>query len=129
MSGGIVEPPRTFLAVVRRLGPGLIVAGSIVGSGELIATTKVGAESGFVLLWLILIGCAGLMAHFCLTKALSLAPASVVLPIDFVRLPVIAVVGMLFYDEPLQFSVLNGAVIIFTSNYLNIIAETRIRTQ
>jgi Mn2+/Fe2+ NRAMP family transporter len=57
MSGGIVEPPRTFLAVVRRLGPGLIVAGSIVGSGELIATTKVGAESGFVLLWLILIGC------------------------------------------------------------------------
>ena len=57
MSSEIVAPPRTFLAVVRRLGPGLIVAGSIVGSGELIATTKVGAESGFVLLWLILIGC------------------------------------------------------------------------
>jgi len=35
----------------------LIVAGSIVGSGELIATTKVGAEAGFVLLWLILVGC------------------------------------------------------------------------
>ena len=57
MSGGVVEPPRTLFAVGRRLGPGLIVAGSIVGSGELIATTKVGAESGFVLLWLILIGC------------------------------------------------------------------------
>ncbi|MGK0434792.1 MAG: Mn2+/Fe2+ NRAMP family transporter [Planctomycetota bacterium] len=57
MSDGIVAPPRTLLAVVRRLGPGLIVAGSIVGSGELIATTKVGAESGFVLLWLILVGC------------------------------------------------------------------------
>ncbi len=39
------------------LGPGLIVAGSIVGSGELIATTKTGAEAGFTLLWLILIGC------------------------------------------------------------------------
>ena len=35
----------------------MIVAGSIVGSGELIATTKVGAEAGFVLLWLILVGC------------------------------------------------------------------------
>jgi len=53
----IVEPPTGLLATVRRLGPGLIVAGSIVGSGELIATTKVGAEAGFVLLWLILIGC------------------------------------------------------------------------
>ncbi len=35
----------------------MIIAGSIVGSGELIATTKVGAEAGFFLLWLILIGC------------------------------------------------------------------------
>lgn len=57
MSDGVVSPPTSFLATVRRLGPGLIVAGSIVGSGELIATTKVGAESGFVLLWLILVGC------------------------------------------------------------------------
>ncbi|MGV3485741.1 MAG: Nramp family divalent metal transporter, partial [Planctomycetaceae bacterium] len=38
-------------------GPGLIVAGSIVGSGELIATTKTGAEAGFTLLWLIILGC------------------------------------------------------------------------
>lgn len=43
--------------IFRNLGPGLIVAGAIVGSGELIATTKTGAESGFWLLWLILIGC------------------------------------------------------------------------
>src|SRR5690606_2845159 len=38
-------------------GPGLIIASSIVGSGELIATTKVGAEAGIWLLWLIVIGC------------------------------------------------------------------------
>jgi Mn2+/Fe2+ NRAMP family transporter len=57
LSADFVEPPRRLLSVVRRLGPGLIVAGSIVGSGELIATTKVGAEAGFVLLWLILVGC------------------------------------------------------------------------
>ncbi|MGC6488806.1 MAG: transmembrane Mn(2+) transporter [Planctomycetota bacterium] len=52
-----MEPPRGALATLRRLGPGLIVAGSIVGSGELIATTKVGAEAGFTLLWLIVLGC------------------------------------------------------------------------
>ena len=51
------KPPTTMRGVLRQLGPGLIIAGSIVGSGELIATTAVGAEAGFVLLWLIIIGC------------------------------------------------------------------------
>lgn len=53
----IETPPTSLGAILRRIGPGLIVAGSIVGSGELIATTKAGAEAGFWLLWLILIGC------------------------------------------------------------------------
>ena len=51
------EPPHSLGATLRRLGPGMIIAGSIVGSGELIATTKVGAEAGFWLLWLVLLGC------------------------------------------------------------------------
>lgn len=54
----IEPPPTTFLGTLGRLGPGMIIAGSIVGSGELIATTKVGAEAGFYLLWLIIVGCA-----------------------------------------------------------------------
>lgn len=54
---GIEEPPRTTLRILLRIGPGLIIAGQIVGSGELIATTKTGAEAGFWLLWLILVGC------------------------------------------------------------------------
>ena len=53
----IQSPPRTIGGIVRRLGPGLIIAGSIVGSGELIATTKTAAEAGFWLLWLIIVGC------------------------------------------------------------------------
>jgi Mn2+/Fe2+ NRAMP family transporter len=56
-NSGIVEPPKDFWGIVKRLGPGLIIAGSIVGSGELIATTKTGAQAGITLLWLILIGC------------------------------------------------------------------------
>jgi Mn2+/Fe2+ NRAMP family transporter len=51
------SPPTTLWATLKRLGPGMIIAGSIVGSGELIATTKVGAEAGFWLLWLIILGC------------------------------------------------------------------------
>ncbi len=53
----IESPPTTFMGTLRRLGPGLIIAGSIVGSGELIATTKTGAQAGISLLWLILVGC------------------------------------------------------------------------
>jgi len=53
----VEEPPSHVLGILSRLGPGLIIAGSIVGSGELIGTTKTGAEAGFWLLWLIIIGC------------------------------------------------------------------------
>ena len=49
--------PTRFFDILKHLGPGIIIAGSIVGSGELIATTLVGAKTGFVLLWLILLGC------------------------------------------------------------------------
>ena len=56
-AGGEVEPPTSFMGIVKRLGPGLIIAGSIVGSGELIATTKTGAQAGMSLLWLIMVGC------------------------------------------------------------------------
>ncbi|MFO0919561.1 MAG: Nramp family divalent metal transporter [Planctomycetaceae bacterium] len=56
-TAGIVNPPNTFWGILKSLGPGLIIAGSIVGSGELIGTTKAGAQAGIVLLWLIIIGC------------------------------------------------------------------------
>ena len=75
--------------------------------------------------WLIVIGLGGLLAHFCLTTALSIAPATVVIPVDFARLPVIAVVGMLVYNEPIDLFVILGAAIIFSANYLNIWSETR----
>ena len=57
MSGEEQNPPHSMGGIVRSLGPGLIIAASIVGSGELIATTRTGAEAGFSLLWLILLGC------------------------------------------------------------------------
>lgn len=75
--------------------------------------------------WVGLIACAGLVAHFCLTTALRYAPATVVMPIDFARLPVIAIVGMAVYGEVLDPFVALGAILIFGANYANILVETR----
>ena len=51
-------PPRTIASALGRIGPGMVLAASIVGSGELIATTTLGAQAGFSLLWIILLSCA-----------------------------------------------------------------------
>lgn len=69
-----------------------------------------------------IIAIAGLAAHYCITTALSLAPASIVMPVDFVRLPAIALIGMMFYDEPVTWAVMAGAALIFGANYLNILS-------
>lgn len=54
---GIREPPTNIWGSLRYLGPGFILSASIVGSGELIATTIVGAEAGFMLMWFIIFSC------------------------------------------------------------------------
>jgi drug/metabolite transporter (DMT)-like permease len=71
--------------------------------------------------YVMVIALCGLLAHFCITSALSVAPATVVIPVDFARLPVIAVIGMLAYGEALDILVLAGAVLIFVGNYSNIL--------
>lgn len=53
----VIEPPRSLFSALRRIGPGLILSASIVGSGELIATTTLGAEVGYVALWIITLSC------------------------------------------------------------------------
>lgn len=70
--------------------------------------------------WLVLIGVAGVTAHLCVTNALALAPASKVVPVDFARLPVIAVVGALAYDEPVAASLFLGAALIFVGIWITL---------
>ena len=70
--------------------------------------------------WLVVVGLTGLTAHFALTTALGLAPASVVAPMEFARLPIIAFVGVWLYAEPLDPFVFLGAVLIFGANWLNL---------
>ncbi len=53
----VKSAPEDLPGILRELGPGLIISAAIVGSGELILTTKLGAEVGFTLLWFIIFGC------------------------------------------------------------------------
>jgi manganese transport protein len=55
--GAIEEPPARVIASLRRIGPGMVLAASIVGSGELIATTTLGAQAGYTALWVVLLSC------------------------------------------------------------------------
>jgi drug/metabolite transporter (DMT)-like permease len=75
--------------------------------------------------WLALIGLGGITAHLCLTTALSMAPASAVVPVDFLRLPVIAVVGALAYNEAVDPWVILGGAVIFAGNWINLRQPSR----
>lgn len=75
--------------------------------------------------WLAVVGLAALSAHYCMARALALADATVVVPMDFLRLPLIAVVGALFYGEALAAPVLAGAALMLLGNWVNLRAEGR----
>lgn len=70
--------------------------------------------------WLVLIGICGLSAHLCITSALAVAPATTVGPMDMARLPVIALVGWLVYEETLTDPFLAGAALILLGNLVNL---------
>ena len=71
--------------------------------------------------WMGVIALCGLTAHLCLTKAVTLAPASQVTPVDYLRLPLIIVIGVVFYGEGLNIWILLGAGIILVANYINLV--------
>ena len=66
---------------------------------------------------IMLVGMTGLSAHYTMAQALKLADASFLLPIDFLRVPLIALIGFLLFNEPISAWVLAGAVVIFGANY------------
>jgi drug/metabolite transporter (DMT)-like permease len=71
----------------------------------------------------IAIGVAGLASHYCLTKAFRAGDAGVVVPLDFMRIPLIAVVGWWLYGEPLDAFVFLGAGLIVTGILWNLRSE------
>lgn len=80
--------------------------------------------------WVLMLGCASLAAHFGLAKALAYAEAIVVAPIDFLRLPLMALIGYLLYAEPLQGVVLLGTLVVIGGNIVNLWGErAQMKTQ
>ncbi len=75
--------------------------------------------------WVAVIGIAGLTAHFGLTRAFKLADAIVVAPMDFLRLPLIALIGAVVYGEALRPGLVVGAAIVVLGNAINLAAEAR----
>ena len=83
--------------------------------GLLLAFRDLNWPSPVTGLWLILVAVLGFTAHFCIVRAVSLADAIVVAPLDFIRLPLIVLVGWAFYGEMLRIEVAIGASIIIAS--------------
>lgn len=72
----------------------------------------------------IALGVGGTTAHFCLSNAFRSGDATVVVPMDFLRIPLIAVVGWMFYNEALDIYVFIGALIIIVGVLWNLRAES-----
>lgn len=73
--------------------------------------------------WVVAMGVSSLSAHFCLTRALSFADATIVVPMDFLRVPLIAFVGFLTYGEYIDVWVLVGTTVIFLGSYNSVRRE------
>lgn len=75
--------------------------------------------------WIVIVGSAALSAHYCLARAMAHADATVVVPMDFLRVPLIALVGFLFYAETIDWFVLAGSLFILGGNMLNLPRKSR----
>ncbi|MGL3109480.1 DMT family transporter [Bradyrhizobium sp. BR 1432] len=70
--------------------------------------------------WLFVIGVCGTFSHYCLASALRYADATIVVPMDFLRVPLTATVGWLLYSERLDTLTVLGAALILCGNLLNL---------
>lgn len=75
--------------------------------------------------WILLVAVTAMSAHYCMARAFRLADATVVVPMDFMRLPLIAAVGYLFYEEVIDLPVALGAGLMLAGNLINVRAEQR----
>lgn len=71
-------------------------------------------------LWLTLIGLSALSAHFCMTHAMKKTQVSIVVTLDFLRLPLISVLGVMFYAEAFNPMLVLGATLMLLGNLINI---------
>ena len=70
--------------------------------------------------WILVVAFCGTYSHYCMTQAMRFADATVVVPMDFLRVPLSATVGWLLYSEQLTLATMAGAALILTGNLLNL---------
>jgi drug/metabolite transporter (DMT)-like permease len=80
---------------------------------------------GWQFLAVIGVGVSGILSHFCFSNAFRSGDAILVVPLDFLRIPLIAMVGAAFYGEPLNIVVFVGAALIVSGVLWNLLAEVR----
>lgn len=96
----------------------MIVVQSIAGIVPAMASWQ--WPSAYVWFWLIIVGFCGTFSHFCMARAMLYADATVVVPMDFLRVPLSAAIGWLLYSEQLDMFTLLGAALILAGNTLNL---------
>jgi drug/metabolite transporter (DMT)-like permease len=74
-------------------------------------------------LWIVVIAFCGTFSHFCMARAMLYADATIVVPMDFLRVPLTATAGWLLYAERLDLFTVLGAGLILTGNLLNLKAH------
>ncbi len=75
---------------------------------------------GIQWLWLLIIGLTALTAHYCMAKAMQHAEATTVVTLDFLRLPLIALVGVVLYSEKLELALLIGGLLMLVGNIVSL---------
>jgi drug/metabolite transporter (DMT)-like permease len=101
----------------------LVVMHSVLGLVCAGFDGQIAVPEGMEIVLVAAIGVCGLLAHFCITNALNLAPATVVTPLEFLRLPLIAFIGFVLYQEAFEWPVIVGAALVLAANTINIRAE------
>jgi drug/metabolite transporter (DMT)-like permease len=82
------------------------------------------APSAHVWPWILVVAFSGTYSHYCIAQAMRFADATVVVPMDFLRVPLSAAVGWLIYSERLDIATFAGAALILTGNLLNLRRST-----
>ena len=76
--------------------------------------------------WLLVIGLTSMASHFCMSKAMQKTDLSIVVTLDFFRLPLITLVGVVFYAEAFKWIMVVGALMVFSANLVNLYPAKKI---
>ena len=101
----------------------MLIIQSVIGLVPAIAVWRTPAPELWP--WILLVSFTGMSSHFCMARALSYAEATVVMPMDFLRLPLSALIGFLLYSEGIDAFTAIGAALILAGNLFNLQRRAR----